>query len=267
MHRKYKKQIIGINPKWVEIYILKPMSIIIILGLFIAMGIMRFKAYAIEQAEIESERAIAEAQEAAVRESIAAVELQAQLKQDEEERIKESEKAVAVERQRTNTLYENEVSKKIAPIGTYLRNNTNKKVGRVVGYYGLEIITNNEWNFTLDPEKTELPEDITMIGYAEYTRKLKAQKEREEKLNRLANANQIQKLIDEEIARQTAETREKLNTGYFELDGTKYRIVDIKGTEITVIKQRERKQRKNYKTMEYSDKMKSIPYRDFERLS
>ena len=126
----------------------------------------------------------------------------------EEELKQESIKQIELEKQRTNTLYENQVSKKVCPIGTYLRNNELKKVGRVTGYYGLEIVTNNDWKFEIDTNGV-MPDFVDIIGYSEYTKSLQKQQQQEIKKNKSENARKLQQLIDVEIAELTKKTKEK----------------------------------------------------------
>lgn len=263
--RKYKPQKFGLNPKWVEKYITKPLLKITVCAIVIFIAYSIFQSYANYKAiEQEETRIIAEsisAEESIIAESMRAKE-QARI---EEEAKKESLARIEVETRRTNTLYENQVSKKVCPIGTYLRNDKTHKVGRVIKHYGLEIITNNDWQFTLDPEKTELPKNISMIGYAEYARTLKKQKEAEEKKNRVENASKIQKLLDEELKQQTEITRAKFgNLNHFKLGSKYYRVMKIVGTEVICLEHKKRDKKSNYERIEYSDQMIPIDYITYE---
>lgn len=262
--RKYKPQKFGLNPEWVELRITKPGLKIIICALVIYAIITNVSNYASNKAlEREEQKIIQEsinAEESIIAESKKAKEIAMA-----EEKVKQESLAqIEVERRRTNTLYENKVSKKVVPIGTYLRNSKLNKFGRVVGYYGLEIITNNDWNFEIAGNGV-IPDEITIIGYAEYARKLKAQKEAEEKKNQLANASKTQKIIDEELKHQTEITKSKFgNFNHFKLGTKYYRIMKIVGTEVVCLEHKKRDKKSNYERIEYSDRMIAIDYITYE---
>lgn len=264
MRRKYKAQRIGLNPEWFKKYIFRPMIKVGLIAAVMTFAYCQYNAYSEKKAIEENEKRIVEesiaAEEKAKQESIRAKE-EAKL---EEERKKESLAQIEIERRRTNTLYENKVSKKIVPVGTYLKNNKLNKVGRVIGYYGLEVITNNDWNFTIDGNGV-IPDEVIIIGYAEYTNKLKIQKEQEEKRNRKENASKLQQLIDDEINEQTQKT--KLNFGnfnHFILNNKKYRLIKIIGNNLIVLEKGMKDKKYNYKTISYTKEIKPIDYTTYE---
>ena len=263
--KRSRKQIIGLNPEWIIRYIITPLGV---LGLILLTAItinVKYTTYATEKQKAEEEARI-------IQESIEAEELVLQLERHkntqrrlEEERRANEIKQAELEKQRTNTLYENQVSKKVCPIGTYLRNDKTKKVGRVVGYYGLEVITNNDWNVVIDSNGTK-PDEITEIGYAEYIRTLQRQKEKEEKKQNRENAKKIQQILDEEIKQLTSKTKAYLGDyKHIEYQGKKYRIVDIKGEELTLLEQRKRNKKTNYVYLNaYEEGIRKIHWREFE---
>ena len=263
-NKKNRRQLIGIRKEWVELYILRPMVVILTLAIFAIFVVVNYKTYATEKAEKERIAESELVEKRAIEKSIAESERIKALRLQEEENKRESLAQVEIETRKTNTLYENKVSKNIMPIGTYLRNDKLNKVGQVVGYYGLEVITNNEWNFKLD-ENGIAPEEIEQIGYAEYMRRLKKEKELAEKKKQRENASNIQKLIDEEIAKRTTETKKLFgNYTHFELDGVKYRLIEIVGNEVIAIPKGQRNKKNNYKYILYTDKIKLITCKEFE---
>lgn len=264
-NKKYKKQLLGINPEWVKRYIITPLTYMTIIVIILVVATKKYIAYAEEKAEREAEQLVLEESRRLEEEEKLKAEIQKQLKAEEEKKIQESIKQAEVEKRRTNTLYENKVSKEKCPIGTYLRNDKTKKVGRVVGYYGLEVITNNEWNFTLDGNGI-YPKEIKEIGNVEYIKKLKAQKKREEEKQKKEDALRIQKILEEEIAKQTKETKAYYgNYNHIEYKGVKYRIIDIKGDELTILQKGQRKKKNNYKYLNaYAPEIKMIGWREYE---
>ncbi len=263
--KRYKPQRFGINPEWVEKNIKKPMFKITICVVIIIMALTICQSIA-KQKEIEQEetRIIAEsisAEELIIAESKRAKE-QARI---EEEAKKESIVKIEVEVRKTNTLYENKITKKAIDGKKYWRNNKTMKVGKVKSIYGLEVITNNDWSFVIDKVDGSVPKEIVNIGYAEYARTLKKQKEAEERKNQKANASKIQKLIDDEIKAQTEITKSKFgNFNHFKLGTKYYRIMKIVGTEIVCLEHKKRDKKNNYEKIEYSDKMQPIDYITYE---
>lgn len=262
--RKYKNQWFGLNPKWVEKNITKPMLKITICIVIIIMAFSICQSIA-KQKELEQEETRIIAESISAEESIIAESKRAKAEAIAEEKARQESLAkIEVERRKTNTLYENEVSKKVVPVGTYLRNSKINKVGRVVGYYGFEVITNNEWNFELDGNGV-IPDEVVIIGYAEYARKLKAQKEHEKKNNQKANASKTQKIIDEELKHQEEIIKSKFgNRTHFKLGTKYYRVMKIVGTEVICLEHKKRDKKSNYERIEYSDKMKPIDYTTYE---
>ena len=263
MRRKYKPQKIGLNPNWFKKYIFEPMIKVCTIAAVITFVLYQYNSYS-------EKRAIIEKEERLIKESIAAEEREKQesirVKEEakiEEERKKESLAQIEIERRKTNTLYENKVSKKIVPVGTYLKNNKLNKVGRVISYYGLEVITNNDWNFTIDGNGV-IPDEVVIIGYAEYTNRLKAQKEKEEKKNRKTNADKLQQLLDDELRELTKKTKAKLRTPYILIGTQKYRVWEIKGDQLYCTKKNDRKKKSNYVQITYTDKIKCLNYIDYE---
>ena len=266
--RKYKPQKFGLNPLWVEKYILKPFTVIIAAASIVTIVVIQYKTYAEERAEIEKQEAIAKSEQRAIEESIAESKRAKEEARIEEEKMKVSLAQVEVETRRTNALYENKITKKVIDGKKYWRNNKIKKVGKVDKIYGLEVVTNNDWSFMLDTNGN-LPDEIVNIGYAEYARTLKRQKEREEKRNSIENANKIQQLIDAEMREQEKTIKDKLyiykdNYHYIEIDNTKYKIIRIIGNDLIVLKKGDKEKKYNYKTMPYSDQMKPITYMNYE---
>ena len=263
MRRRYKPQIVGLNPKWFEIRIFRPLFKICLITAVITFAYCKFNAYSEKKAiELEEQRAAEEsiaAEERKKQESIRAKEQE----EREEELKRESIKQIELEKQRTNTLYENKISKRICPVGTYLRNNQLKKVGRVTGYYGLEVVTNNDWKFDIDTNGN-MPNFVDIIGYSEYTKSLQKQQQQEIKKNRLENAQKLQQLIDVEIAELTKKTKEKLSTNFIRLGEELYRVWDIKGDQLFCIKKGTRKKKSNYIQITYSDMIKCISYIEYE---
>ena len=264
MQRRYKPQRVGLNPKWFEIHIFRPLFKICIIAAVITFAYCQYNAYSEKKAiELEEQKLIDESIAAEEREKQESIRVKEEAKKEEEAR-KESLAKIEVETRKNNTLYENKVSKKVCPIGTYLRNDKLNKVGRVIGYYGLEIMTNNDWNFTIDGNGV-IPEEITIIGYAEYTKKLKAQKEQEEKKNRKENANKLQQLINEELQEQSKKTKSYFgNYDHFILNNKKYRIIKIVGNDLIVLEKYKKDKKYNYETMHYSEDMKPIDYVTYE---
>ena len=264
MRRRYKPQRVGLNPKWFEIRIFRPLFKICLIAAVITFAYFQYVAYSEKRTiELEEKRAVEEsiaAEERLKQESIRAKE---EARREEDAR-KESLAKIEVETRKNNTLYENKVSKKVCPIGTYLRNDKLNKVGRVIGYYGLEIITNNDWKFNIDGNGV-MPKEVVMIGYAEYAKALKLQKEQEEKNNRKNNATKLQQLIDEEIQEQTNRTKQIFgNYTHFILNNKKYRIIDIIGNDLIVLEKYKKDKKYNYETMHYSKDMKPIDYVTYE---
>ena len=264
MRRKYKPQRIGLNPKWFEIYIFRPLIKIGLIVAVITFAYFQYTAYSEKRAiEMEEQRLIDEsiAAEERIKQEIKRAKEEARR---EEEARKESIAKIEVETRKNNTLYENKVSKKVCPIGTYLRNDNLNKVGRVVGYYGLEIITNNDWNFTIDGNGI-IPDEVVIIGYAEYAKSLKKQKEQEEKKNRKENATKLQQLIDEEIQEQTKRTKQIFgNYTHFIFNNKKYRIIKIVGSDLIVLEKYKKDKKSNYETIHYSEDMEPIGYVTYE---
>lgn len=264
-NKKLRHQRLGVNSEWVIRYIITPLAMLI-LTIFIILGA------SVSYTEYATAKAIAEEEAERIKESARAEEMAKQeeirlqnLRQLEEEKWQNEIKQAELERQRTNTLYENQVSKRKCSIGTYLRNDKTKKVGRVVGYYGLEVITNNEWNYTLDSNGNK-PGEITEIGYVEYIRTLKRQKEQEEKKLKKENAKKIQKILDEELKIQTEKTKSYMgNYKHIEYNNKKYRVVDINGEELILLEQKMRNKKTNYIYLNaYANGVKKISWREFE---
>lgn len=236
--RKYKSQKIGINPEWVKLYIIKPLSIVFVIAMIMILALNKYQTYATEKAEKES-------QEAILKESLKAIEDERlkELREQEEirlERAKHNEylAQIEIERRKTNTLHENQVSKKILPIGTYLMNNELKKVGRVIGYYGLEVITNNDWNIILDENGT-IPKEIEMIGFKRYDKELKKQLDREKKISP-EQAYKTNQIYEQERAEQKQKVKEKFGNKkyiYIKFEGKKYFVKDIQGYELILKEQ------------------------------
>ena len=262
--RKHRPQRVGLNPEWFKVYVFKPMFKILSIAAVITFAYCQYNAYSEKRTIEECERKIIEesiaAEERAIEESKKA-------KQEallEEERKRESLARIEVETRRNNTLHENKVSKKYCPIGTYVRNDKINKVGRIIGYYGLEIITNNEWNFMIDGNGV-IPDEVVIIGYAGYTKKLKAQKEKEEQKNRKENAAKLQQLIDEEIREQSDITKSYFgNYNHFVLNNKKYRIIKIVGSDLIVLEKYKKDKKYNYETLHYTKDMKPIDYVTYE---
>lgn len=268
MRKRYKPQRIGLNPEWFEIYIFKPLAVVLLFAVVITSVFLKYRSYAADKAIKESEQRIIQESIAAEEKAIAESKKAKEEEKLEKERQRESLAMIEVETRRINTLYENTISQKVCPIGTYLKNSELKKVGRVVGYYGLEVKTNNDWNFNIDTNGT-IPEEITMIGYAEYTKSLKAQKEREEKRYKKENAIKLQQLIDEELAEQTRKTKEFYgkNTDHLFITyhGKKYKVMEIKGNELIILEKGKKWKKSNYETIDaYDSDIKVIPYIDYE---
>lgn len=263
--RKYKPQKFGLNPEWVELRITKPGLKIIICALVIYAIITNVSNYASNKAlEREEQKIIQESISA--EESIIAESKRAKAEAIAEEKAKQESLAkIEVEVRKANALYEDKITKKAIEGKKYWRNNKTMKVGKVERIYGLEVITNNDWSFMIDKVDGSVPKEVVNIGYAEYARTLKKQKETEERKNQKANASKIQKLIDDEIKAQTEITKSKFgNFNHFKLGTKYYRVMKIVGTEVICLEHKKRDKKSNYERIEYSDKMKPIDYTTYE---
>ena len=67
MRKRYKPQRIGLNPKWFEIYIFKPLAVVLLFAVVITSVFIKYRSYAADKAIKESEQRI-------IQESIAAEE-------------------------------------------------------------------------------------------------------------------------------------------------------------------------------------------------
>lgn len=262
--RKYNPQRFGLNPEWVNHYIKRPLTKIVIIGLALFALFTYCKIYAEHKAQEEHEHQVIQesisAEESIIAESKRAKEIAMQ----EEEAKKESLAKIEIEKRKTNALWEDKVTKKVIDGKKYWRNNKTKKVGKVDRIYGLEVVTNNDWSFTLNGNGN-IPEEVVNIGYAEYAKTLKKQKEAEEKKNRIENASKIQKLIDEELREQTEQTKAKFhNLTHFKLGTKYYRVMKIIGSDIIALEHKKRDKKSNYETLPYSDAMIPIDYNTYE---
>ena len=263
--RKYKPQKFGLNPEWVELRITKPGLKIIICALVIYAIITNVSNYASNKAlEREEQKIIQESISA--EESIIAESKRAKAEAIAEEKAKQESLAkIEVEVRKVNALYEDKITKKAIEGKKYWRNNKTMKVGKVERIYGLEVITNNDWSFMIDKVDGSVPKEVVNIGYAEYARTLKKQKETEEKKNQKANASKIQKLIDDEIKAQTEITKSKFGKfTHFKLGKKYYRVMKIVGTEVICLEHKKRDKKSNYERIEYSDRMQPIDYISYE---
>ncbi len=263
MRRKYKPQKIGLNPNWFKKYIFEPMIKVCTIAAVITFVLYQYNSYS-------EKRAIIEKEERLIKESIAAEERAKEesirVKEEEkreEERKKESLAQIEIERRKTNTLYEDKITKKAIDGKKYWRNNKTMKVGKVDRIYGLEVITNNDWSFEID-KVDGIPKEVVNIGYVEYINRLKAQKEREEKKNRKINADKLQQLLDDELRELTEKTKAKLRTPYILIGTQKYRVWEIKGDQLYCTKKNDRKKKSNYVQITYTDKIKCLNYIDYE---
>lgn len=236
--KKYKPQKFGLNPEWVKIYIIKPLSIIFVLAVIMVVAINKYNSYANEKAERESIEAIERAEREA--EMLAEESRQREQEQirEERERKQESIAQAEIEKRKTNTLYEDKITKKVIEGKKYWRNNKLKKVGKVERVYGLDVITNNDWQFTLD-KNGNIPSEVVNIGYHEYIKELKRQKEREEKRQQLENAYKTNELYEQESSEQKKKVIEyfggDIKHKHFIFEGKKYKIKNVDGRELRLI--------------------------------
>lgn len=263
--RKYKNQWFGLNPKWVEKNITKPMLKITICIVIIIMAFSICQSIA-KQKELEQEETRIIAESISAEESIIAESKRAKAEAIAEEKAKQESLAkIEVEVRKANALYEDKITKKAIEGKKYWRNNKTMKVGKVERIYGLEVITNNDWSFMIDKVDGSVPKEVVNIGYAEYARTLKKQKETEERKNQKANASKIQKLIDDEIKAQTEITKSKFGKfTHFKLGTKYYRIMKIVGTEVICLEHKKRDKKTNYERIEYSDRMQPVDYTTYE---
>ena len=262
--KKYKPQRIGIRPEWVRQYITIPVCKITLCSLVIISIFTHCKNYAEEKARHESEKIMLE-ESINTEESIIAESKRAKAQMEQEEKAKQESLAqIEVERRRTNTLYEDKITKRVIDGKKYWRNNKTLVVGKVDRIYGLEVITNNNWSFMIDAVDGSVPEEVVNIGYAEYTKSLKAQKEREAKKLNKENADRIQSIIDKDIAELTKEVRAKLTTDYIRLGKELYRVWEIKGDQLYCTKKGQKKKKNNYIQITYSDMIECIDYVSYE---
>ena len=262
--RKHKPQKFGLNPEWVKIYILQPLSIIIAVAVIMIIALNKYNAYAHEKAEKES---IAEI-ERAEREVRLITEQEYQREQEqireERERQKESIAKVEVERRKTNTLYEDQITKKVIEGKKYWRNNELKKVGKVESIYGLDVITNNDWQFTLDTNGN-IPSEVVNIGYNEYIKELKKQKEQAEKTKKTDQATlyKINQIYEQERAEQKKLVEQHFGNKkyiYLKFEGKKYLVKEIDGR---TLKMQEQKTKEKILIDAYDKRLQVITPREY----
>ena len=242
--KRHKSQKFGLNPEWAKKYILKPLSIIIAVAAIMIIALNKYNSYASEKAERESIEAIAraerDAEEKAKQESIREKAEQQAEKQRQEESIAQAE----IEKRKSNTLYEDMITKKVIEGKKYWRNNKLNKVGKVESIYGLDVITNNNWQFTLDTNGN-IPSEVVNIGYPEYIKALKKQKESEEKKHQIENAYKTNELYEHVRSEQKKKVIEyfggDIKHKHFIFEGKKYKIKEVDGRELRLIEKNTRK--------------------------
>lgn len=238
MRKKYKNQIIGINPEFIKLYILKPLTIILVVAAFVSISIQKYNSYANEKAERESIEALQKAEleeEERLKESIRKRQEEIE---NENKRKRESIEKAEIEKRITNTLYEDTITKKVIDGKKYWRNDTTKKVGKVEKIYGLEVVTNNNWSFELD-DNGNLPEDVINIGYREYIQELKKQKIKESATNPM-EVYKIEQQYNEARAEERKQVLKKFNNKkyiYIRFEDKKYFVKKIDGRDLILQEQ------------------------------
>ncbi len=254
--KKYRSQKFGLNPEWVRQKVILILTAIIIgLGIMLVMRIVnehQERVYASEMAELEEKIRIAnEESESRERER----EKQEQI--EYQKRIEESIKAAEIEKNKANALYENEVSKKVCPVGTYLKNIETKKVGRVIRYYGLRVVTDADWWFDIT-NTGEIPKEIQVIGWREYSETMKKQIEKAGDQQEEMSRN-----YHDEYVRQTYITKSMFPDHTFVIyKNKKYSVKGWEGGNV-VLKPKNRKEETIRVFRE--EPMKKISYIEFEK--
>lgn len=263
--KKNKSKRIGVNPEWVKKYIGIPLLTIVLVVMVITIAIIKFREYVDFKIQEEMNNKIIQ-DSISAEESIIAESKRAKAEAIAEEKAKQESLAkIEVKVRKDNVLYEDKITKKAIDGKKYWRNNKTMKVGKVDRIYGLEVITSNDWSFVINKVDGSVPKGIVNIGYAEYKRTLEKQKEQEEKKNQLINASKTQKLIDDEIKAQTEITKSKLgNYNHFLLNGKKYRLINVYGSDLIALEKYKKNKKYNYETITLTSEIKPIGFIEYE---
>jgi hypothetical protein len=131
-----------------------------------------------------------------------------------------------------NEKHNTEMTSKIYPKGTYLRNKETKEVGQVKEIQGERVITTT---FYFDAKNCEVNENVEYLSYKEY--KTAIENEINNKKLTEEEIKERQKWLEEDRARQTKETEKIWHIeDCFTLNGAMYQVREIKGTTLICYK-------------------------------
>ena len=243
--KKHKPQKFGLNPKWVQIYIIIPMTTILTCAVLISILHTQYITYAQAKSERESLEKIAEESRIAKIKADKEKWLNEELARLEKQRHQESLEREAIEVRKRNTLYENEISKKYCPIGTYILDKDTGKVGQANNYNGLRVLTNGDVFFDINEDGT-LPDHITFISAKKYSQELEKQIDKSIGQNKYELEKQYKEWFDKETAyTKSMWMPQKYN--YVKYKGEKYIVRDCEGGNVILKKNRQKQKIKVYR--------------------
>lgn len=179
---------------------------------------------------------------------------------------KESE--IAAQQQRVNAEYETKVSQKHCPKGTYLYNKDLNKVGRVIGYYGLQVNTDGGWFFSLNEVDGSYPSNILEIGWKDFNKRLAKEITNKKLTNE--EVYQLKQRYEDSIKEETRKTQEKYmwfersKLVYIKYKNICYKVIDIKGRELKCVRGPKNKSQK-YTFDGYDKDIEQITYREYDK--
>ena len=192
-------------------------------------------------------------------------ELQYQREAESRERERQEEENAMYNKtleQKHNT----EMTKKIYPKGTYLRNKITNEVGQVKEIQGERVITTT---FYFDAINCLVNEDVEYLSYNEYKRAV--EKELQNKKLTNEEIRQRQEWLKECEEKDTEETKKiwKVND-CFKYQGAMYEVKEIKGTTLICYKAGTKSKsvkRFKYEVYAYAEGIERIDGHEFIRLS